>query len=154
MNRSNAQPHVIADKIAALYIPALRRSVVAPPSAMAILRTPMYIEGSMNDWKAVNRLESTEPGEFEATLSLKQAMHEFRILSEDGKTISFGAFIDEVITTLDQPKHLEFAGEDFFIQINTPGRYIFRLDAHQSSNGLSRLWASESRRKREKTSHP
>jgi CubicO group peptidase (beta-lactamase class C family) len=132
MNRSNAQPHVIADKIAAQYIPALRRSLVAPPSAMAILKTPMYIEGSMNDWKAVNRLESTEPGVFEVTLPLKQAMHEFRILSEDGKTINFGAFIDEVITTLDQPKHLEFAGEDFFIQINTSGRYIFRLDARNA----------------------
>jgi hypothetical protein len=63
-------------------------------------------------------------------------MHEFRILSEDGKTISFGAFIDEVITTLDQPKHLEFAGEDFFIQINTPGRYIFRLDARNAGKPI------------------
>jgi len=132
MNRSNGQPHVIADKIAAQYIPALRRSVVPPPSAMTILKTPLYIEGSMNDWKAVSRLESTEPGVFEATLPLKQAMHEFRILSEDAKTINFGAFIDEVITTLDQPKHLEFAGEDLFIQINTPGRYIFRLDARNA----------------------
>jgi CubicO group peptidase (beta-lactamase class C family) len=132
MNRSNGQPHVIADKIAAQYIPALRRSVVAPPSAVVIQKTPMYIEGSMNDWKPVNGLESTGPGVFEATLTLTQAMHEFCVLSEDAKTINFGAFIDEVIMTLDQPKDLEFEGEDFFIQINTPGRYIFRLDARNA----------------------
>lgn len=132
MNRSNARPHVIADRIAAQYLPALRRSVVSPPSTVTILKTPMYIEGSMNDWKAVNPLESTEPGVFEASISLSQAMHEFRILSEDAKTINFGAFIDEVVTTLDQPKRLEFSGEDFFIQINTPGQYIFRLDARDA----------------------
>jgi len=132
MNRSNARPHVIADKIAAHYIPALRRYAVAPPSRTVILETPMYIAGSMNGWKTVNRLESREPGVLEATLELKQAMHEFRILSEDGKTINFGAFIDEVIAMLDQPKYLEFAGEDFFIQINSPGQYIFRLDARNA----------------------
>jgi CubicO group peptidase (beta-lactamase class C family) len=132
MNRSNGQPHVIADKIAALYIPALRRSVVAPPSATAIDTTPMYIEGSMNDWKALNRLEPTGPGVYTATLSLKPAMYEFRILSEDGTTISFGAFIDEVITTLDQPKQLEFGGEDFFIKIATPGQYLFEFDARNA----------------------
>jgi CubicO group peptidase (beta-lactamase class C family) len=132
MNRSNGQPHVIADRIAALYIPALRRLVAAPPSATAVRTSPMYIEGTMNDWKASNRLELTEPGVFVATLSLEPAMHEFRILSEDGKTISFGAFIDEVITTLDQPKRLEFAGEDLFIQIGRPGQYNFTLDARNA----------------------
>jgi CubicO group peptidase (beta-lactamase class C family) len=129
MNRSNARPHVIADKIAALYIPALRRSFVEAPSAMTILKTPMYIEGSMNDFKAVTHLESTEPRVFEATLPLKQGMNEFRILSEDGKTISFGAFIDEVVMKLDQTKDLEFEGEDFFIQIDKPGEYIVKFDA-------------------------
>lgn len=92
----------------------------------------MYIEGSMNDWKTVNPLRSIEPGVFEVTLPLKQAMQEFRILSEDGKTISFGAFIDEVITALDQPKPLEFAGEDLFLQIDTPSQYIFKLDARNA----------------------
>jgi len=121
--------HVIADKIAALYIPALRRSFVEAPSAMTILKTPMYIEGSMNDFKAVTHLESTEPRVFEATLPLKQGMNEFRILSEDGKTISFGAFIDEVVMKLDQTKDLEFEGEDFFIQIDKPGEYIVKFDA-------------------------
>jgi CubicO group peptidase (beta-lactamase class C family) len=129
MNRSNARPHVIADKIAALYIPALRRYFLQAPSAATILKTPMYIEGSMNDFKAVTRLESTEPRVFEATLPLKQGTNEFRILSEDGKTISFGAFIDEVVMKLDQTKELEFEGEDFFIQIDRPGEHIFKFDA-------------------------
>lgn len=46
-----------------------------------------------------------------------------------GKTNNFGAFIDEAVTTLDRPKHLEFEGEDLFIEIKTPGRYLFRVDA-------------------------
>jgi len=129
MNRSNARPQIIADKIAALYIPALRRSFVEPPSATTILRTPMYIEGSMNDFKAVTHLQSTEPGVFEATLPLKEGMNEFRILSEDGKTISFGAFIDEVVIKPGQTRNLEFEGEDFFIQIGKPGQYTFKFDA-------------------------
>ena len=83
----------------------------------------------MNDFKAVTHLESTEPMVFEATLPLKQGMNEFRILSEDGKTISFGAFIDEVVMKLDQTKDLEFEGEDFFIQIDKPGEYIVKFDA-------------------------
>jgi hypothetical protein len=107
----------------------LRRSFVEAPSAMTILKTPMYIEGSMNDFKAVTHLESTEPRVFEARLPLKQGMNEFRILSEDGKTISFGAFIDEVVIKLDQTKDLESEGEDFFIQIDRPGEYIFKFDA-------------------------
>ena len=56
-------------------------------------------------------------------------MNEFRILSEDGKTISFGAFIDEAVMKLDQTKDLEFEGEDFFIQIDKPGEYIVKFDA-------------------------
>lgn len=132
MNRSHGRPHVIADKLAALYIPALRRALRVPPSAATILKTPIYIQLTMTDGRAMSPLRSNEPGLFEATLPLMQGMNEFRILSEDEKTISFGAFTDELVIRPDELKNLEFEGEDFFMQLDAPGRYTFKFDARKA----------------------
>ena len=77
-------------------------------------------------------LRSNEPGLFEATLPLMQGMNEFRVLSEDEKTISFGAFTDELVIKPDELKNLEFEGEDFFMQLDAPGRYTFKFDARKA----------------------
>lgn len=132
MNRSHGRPHVIADKLAALYIPALRGALRVPPSAATLLKTPIYIQLTMKDGKAMSPLRSNEPGLFEATLPLMQGMNEFRILSEDEKTISFGAFTDELVIKPDELKNLEFEGEDFFMQLDAPGRYTFKFDARKA----------------------
>jgi CubicO group peptidase (beta-lactamase class C family) len=128
MNRSNAQPHVIADKIAAYYIPALRKPSAPPPSAATFRNTKMYVRRNMTDSKGGIPFELVEPNIFLARLTLAEGMQGFSILSDDGKVIDFGAPVGEAITKLDKPKQLEFQGESLWIEITKSSAYELRLN--------------------------
>lgn len=129
MNRSRAQPHVIADKIAALYIPALKKPLAPPPTAATIQRTKMYVRGSMTDWKAGVPFEKVEPNIYQARLMLGEGMQGLSVVSEDGKIVDFGSLVGEAVATLNKPKPLEFQGEALWIEIKKAGDYLVRLDA-------------------------
>ncbi len=129
MNRSNAQPHVIADKIAAHYIAALRKPSAMPPTAAALQKTTMYVRGSMSDWKGGTPLEQAEPNVFRAQVTLGEGMQGFSIVSDDGKVINFGSLVGEAVTMLSKSKPLEFQGETLWIEITKAGAYVIQLDA-------------------------
>lgn len=128
MNRSNGQPHVIADKIAALYIPALRKPPEVPPKTALVLSTPIFVRGNMNDWQPVAEMLATEPGVLQARLMLRSGMQEFKIGDAEWKLVDFGARFDETLVKPGRPQRLEFRGEDLFLEIGTPGEYVVRLE--------------------------
>jgi CubicO group peptidase (beta-lactamase class C family) len=132
MNRARGQPHVIADRIATHYIPALRKASVVQPSSAILARTPMYVRGGMNNWRDTAPLLQVEPGLFQTRLTLQGGMQQFKIASADGKVASLGARFDEAVVRPDKVQFLEHLGEDFFLEVDKPGEYIFQLDIRGS----------------------
>lgn len=128
MNRARGQPHVIADRILAHYLPALAKPTVPVPSAAVLAQTPMFIRGSMNDWKSTAALAVVEPGLLRARLTLAAGMQQFKLGDAEWKVVDLGAGFDEAVVKLGQVKPLEFRGEDLFLAVGTPGEYTFELD--------------------------
>ncbi len=130
-NRSGAKPRLIADKIAAYYIPALTSLIPVAPNRKAIASVPMFIRGSMNNWGLVSRLRKTTDGIYEADIDLDAGQHIFKLASEDWNIIDFGSQIDEPIVTLGKAKAVDFKGGNFKLDVKENGRYVVRFDARQ-----------------------
>jgi CubicO group peptidase (beta-lactamase class C family) len=128
MNRARGQPHVIADRILAHYLPELRKPSVSSPQSAVLARTPMFVRGVMNDWKSTAALTVVEPGLLRAKLTLAAGMQQFKIGDTAWRVADLGAGFDEAIVKLGQAKALEFRGEDLFLAVSTPGEYTFELD--------------------------
>jgi D-alanyl-D-alanine carboxypeptidase len=128
MNRARGQPHVIADKIAAHYIPALRKPAVVAMSATDLERTPLYVRGGMNEWKATTPFVQFELGLLRARLNLQSGMQQFKIADADWKVASLGARFDEAVVRPGKVQFLEYQGEDLFLEVDRAGEYTFELD--------------------------
>lgn len=130
-NRSGANPRLIADKIAAYYIPALASLVPVAPNGRVIAAVPMYIRGSMNNWDLVDRMRKIKDGIYEADMDLDAGEKMFKVASEDWNTIDFGSQIDEPILALGKPKAVEFKGGNFKLDVKENGHYVFRFDVRK-----------------------
>lgn len=128
MNRANAQPHVIADRIAAHFIPGLRKPVAVAPTPAAMQRQALYLRGTFNDWKPTLHLEALEPGLLRAQARLDAGMQAFKIGDVDWKLVDLGARFDEALAKPGKPQRLEFQGEDLFLEVDRAGEYRFVLD--------------------------
>lgn len=128
MNRARGQPHVIADRILAHYLPALRKPPVVPPTAAAMQQVPMFLRGGMTDWKATAAFTALEPGLLQATLRQAAGMQQFKVADADWKLVNLGARYDEAVVKPGQAKPLEHLGEDLFLDVEAPGDYRFELD--------------------------
>ena len=128
MNRARGQPHVIADKILAHYMPALRKPAIRTPANRVLQGTPMFVRRAMNDWKATVVLTAVEPGLLTATLVLPAGMQQFKVGDVDWKLVDLGARFDEAVVKLGQTKTLEAKGEDLFLDVQETGTFLFELD--------------------------
>lgn len=128
MNRANAQPHVIADRIAAHFIPGQRKPVAAVPMPAAMQQQTFYLRGTFNDWKPTLRFEAVEPGLFQAQAALGAGQQAFKIGDADWKLVDLGARFDEALAKPGKPQRLDFQGEDLFLEVGRAGEYRFELD--------------------------
>jgi D-alanyl-D-alanine carboxypeptidase len=139
MNRARAQPHAIADKIAALYVPALRKPPVRPPSVTVLGRTPLFLRGAMNDWTASLPFTEVAPGILQAKVELQAGMQQFKVAAEDWKVAALGARFDEALVRLDRAQPLEHDGEDLFLEASIAGTYVFELNLHDGRAPLLKV---------------
>jgi CubicO group peptidase (beta-lactamase class C family) len=128
MNRAYGQPHVIADRIAATFIPALRKVAPVPPGTDVLARTPLFVRGSMNGWKDSAPLSAIEPGLLQARLALAAGMQQFKLGDAEWKVADFGARFDEAVVKPGRSQPLEFRGEDLFLELREAGEFLFQLD--------------------------
>jgi CubicO group peptidase (beta-lactamase class C family) len=128
MNRAYGQPQVIADRIAANFIPALRKAAPVPPAVNVLARTPLFLRGSMNAWKDSAPLVEVEPGLLQVRLALAAGMQQFKVGDADGKVADFGARFDEAVVKPGRSQPLEFRGEDLFLELREAGEFLFQLD--------------------------
>ncbi|MDB6061764.1 MAG: hypothetical protein JWM78_1867 [Verrucomicrobiaceae bacterium] len=135
INRSNAQPQVIADNIAAHYIPALKKPPTTPPTAALLSATPIFVRSNLSDWKTRGRLQVVEPSIYQVDVTLTAGMFGFSISSEND-AVDFGAAFDEAVTILNSAKKLIHGGDEMFLDIAKPGVYTFRFDARSLSSPI------------------
>ena len=139
MNRARGQPHVIADRIAELYVPALRKPAVQSPSIASLARTPLFLRGAVNDWKASLPFVQVAPGLLQAQLELPAGMQQFKVGAQDWKVAALGARFDEAVVRPGRAQALEHEGEDLFLQAETAGSYLFELDLRDTKKALLRV---------------
>lgn len=127
MNRANAQPHDIVDRIAAHYIKDLRRPPPKPLVAADLIARPIFIRGSMNDWKATLPLVAVAPGVFQAQVELARGVHDFKVADAEWETVDLGVAYDEDVTLPGRPQALELRGDNIVLRVQRPGAYTFEL---------------------------
>jgi CubicO group peptidase (beta-lactamase class C family) len=127
MNRAHAQPHVIADRLAGHYVPTLRKPQDAPPTAGALLQQPVYLRGSMNEWKPTVPFVQVEADMLQARATLAGGIQQFKIGDADWKVVDLGVRYDEASTKVVKTQYLEFKGENIFMDVGQPGEYTFQL---------------------------
>ena len=128
MNRARGEPHVIADRIAALFIPVLRKPPVVAPSIAVLGQTQMYVRGSMNGWNSAAPMVQVEPGLLMARLQLQPGMQQFKIADADWKAANLGAQFDEAVVRPGRAQFLEHEGENLFLEVKAASDYVFELD--------------------------
>jgi len=128
MNRSNAQPHVIVDRIVAHYFPKLRKQPVAVPTNDEVLRQAIFLRGKLNDWKPTLPFVQTAPRVLQARVAMDSGMHQFKIGDAEWEIADLGARFDEALAKTGKPQALEFKGENLFLEVSQPGEYTFQLD--------------------------
>lgn len=145
MNRSNAQPHVLADRIAAHFISDLRKPSVRPPDSAALLQQTIYLREKLNDWKPTLRFVMVASGVLEVRSVLSAGMHQFKVGDADWKVADLGAKFDEALAKIGRPQALEFKGEDLFLEVDQPGEYTFQLDLRRSDTSTLTVFGPSSR---------
>lgn len=130
-NRSGAQPRLIADKIAAWYLPALAQLIPAAPDGKTIATVPMFVRGSMNNWGLAHRLQLAGAAKYEASMELDPGAHVFKVASEDWSAIDFGSPMDEPQAMPGHAKPLAFKGGNLALEVKERGVYLVQLDASQ-----------------------
>lgn len=105
-------------------IVARRVAEVAPPFA----GVPGYLRGSMNDWGLQSKLLATGEGHYSARIALTKGNYEFKVGSEDWKTIDFGGSgVNEAIA-MGSAKTLREGGENLMLEVRQPTTYKFTVN--------------------------
>lgn len=128
MNRANAQPQVIADRVAAHYLPALRKPLPKLPANGAMLQQGLYLQGPIHRGQPAIALAPAQAGVLQARVKLERGLHQFRIGDLEGKAVHLGARFDEALVRPGAKQALDVQGEDLFLEAAEPGEYLFRLD--------------------------
>jgi CubicO group peptidase (beta-lactamase class C family) len=141
MNRARGEPHVIADRIVAHLLPALRKPAVVPPSPALLMQTPMFVRGSMNGWGDTTPLRATRPGLFEARVFMPAGQQQFKIGDAAWQVADLGARFDEAVVKPGRVQTLAFRGENLFLQVAHEGEYTIQLDLRTSAAPRLRVTA-------------
>lgn len=107
------------------WMPTTHASLVAKMRA-----TPLFVRGSLNGWGTNLALRPVAPLRYAATTgaALPAGRIEFKIASEDWATVDLGATTDTAIRGT-RPAALSMGGGNLVLDVKTPGRYRFELDA-------------------------
>jgi D-alanyl-D-alanine carboxypeptidase len=127
MNRAHAQPHVIVDRIAAHYLPALRKPTELRPSAEALLAQPLFLRGTMNEWMPTAPFVKTSPQALKARAVLPKGMQEFKIADANWRIADFGVNYDEQPASASKAQLLRFKGDNIAFDVIDPGEHTFTL---------------------------
>lgn len=104
---------------------APRVAEVAPPFA----GVPGYLRGSMNDWGLQSKLLATGEDHYSARIALTKGNYEFKVGSEDWKTIDFGGSGANEAIAMGSAKTLREGGENLVLEVRQPATYKFTVNA-------------------------
>jgi CubicO group peptidase (beta-lactamase class C family) len=99
----------------------------APPDLAA---QPLWLRGSMNEWGVAQKFVSAAYGAWTTRVRLEPGAHQFKIATEDWRTVDFGApsqMHDNV--TLGRAMPLSVRGANLRLWLDDPATLEFRLEA-------------------------
>jgi retinol-binding protein 3 len=92
----------------------------------AWLRQPVYVRGSFNAWNTNHRLCSSGPASYSVQLALSKGHHEFRVASEDTRSVEYGA-VPGPQNSMAGIALLE-GGDNLQLDAPEDGSYLFDVD--------------------------
>jgi pullulanase len=84
----------------------------------------LYLRGSLNDWGTSQPMPALAPRHHVLEVEVAAGRHEFKFASADWKAVDLGA--DET------GPGLAFSGGNLVLEVPSPGRYRFELDARDA----------------------
>lgn len=100
------------------------------PLAEAIRSGPLFVRGTMNDWATTTKLTEERGGAYSTELPLHPGDYEFKIASNDWKTVDLGS--EKGITDEVTKADLAPGGSNTPLKITMGGIYRFTLEANES----------------------
>jgi CubicO group peptidase (beta-lactamase class C family) len=108
------------------------------PTALKLDGVALYLRGSMNDWGLRDQLQAVAPGVYTATVKLEKGDYQFKVASEDWKTVDLGGSESKPLAA-GAAATLARAGENINLSVASPSTYTFKVDA---SGGQPRMSVS------------
>ncbi len=142
MNRARGQPHVIADRIAVNFIPALRKPKPLAPTAAQLGATPLFVRMAAEGWQASTPLLQVGPGLLRARVTFAAGMQQFKIGAAHWAAGDLGAWYDEAVVRLNKPQRLAHQGEHLFFEAAAAGDYDVELNLHAGKAPTLKLSAT------------
>ncbi len=105
-------------------IRALRKA----PAPLKLDGVALYLRGSMNEWGLRDRLHAVAPGVYTATVKLDKGDYQFKVASEDWKTVDLGS-TDSKPLAAGAAATLYRSGENLNLSVASPSQYTFKVDA-------------------------
>lgn len=110
----------------AVMLPSERTAAMLAPAHISA--TALYLRGDMNDWGVRDRLQKTGAGSYAATIELAAGRYDFKVGSEDFKTIDLGGLEDDQQVALGAAQVMDAVGPNLSVEIPKPGKYTFILN--------------------------
>lgn len=88
---------------------------------------PIFLRGDMNEWGVRDRMQK-EGGNYVANVALTPGRYQFKLGSEDWKTIDLGGLEEDQVLTLDMPYSVDTVGLNLLVDIAAAGTYRFTLN--------------------------
>lgn len=88
----------------------------------------LYLRGSMNDWGLRDQLRAVAPGVYTTTVKLDKGDYQFKVASEDWKTVDLGGSESKPLAA-GIVAMLARAGENINLSVASPSTYTFKVDA-------------------------
>lgn len=99
------------------------------PPESKIGDTRIYLRGSMNDWSTADELVRIGEDRLRIDKLLSAGPHEFKLASEDWRTIDLGASGMKMGVEPGKPVPLQTGGGNLTLEVGTAGTFRFELDA-------------------------
>jgi len=118
-------------KVVKLVVSQDGKDVVAPrvvEVAQSFAGVPVYLRGNMNDWGIQNKLLAIGEGHYSARIALTKGDYEFKVGSEDWKTIDFGGSGANEAIAMGSAKTLREGGENLMLEVRQPATYKFTVN--------------------------
>jgi hypothetical protein len=104
------------------------RAVRRAPAPVKLDGVALYLRGSMNEWGLRDQLRVVAPGVYSATVNLDKGDYQFKVASEDWKTVDLGG-TDSKPMAAGAAATLYRSGENLNLSVASPSQYTFKVDA-------------------------